>query len=63
MSLPNVWHLRTVAEASAKPCFICYKASPSVLITPDNKVDKHRSYLHQRDLIEFRTTSIYVEGI
>ncbi|MCJ1412546.1 hypothetical protein MMC19_006641 [Ptychographa xylographoides] len=37
MSLSNVWHLRTVAEASSKPCYICYKPSTSVLITPDNK--------------------------
>jgi hypothetical protein len=37
MALPNVWHLRRVAEASAKACWICYKPSSSVLITPDNK--------------------------
>ncbi|KAM0803223.1 VPS4-associated protein 1 [Usnea florida] len=37
MSLVNVWHLRRVAEASAKPCDICYKPTTSVLITPDNK--------------------------
>ncbi|KAI4157782.1 MAG: hypothetical protein LQ342_008004 [Letrouitia transgressa] len=35
--LVNVWHLRKVAEASAKPCDICYKPSASVLITPDRK--------------------------
>ena len=38
MALVNVWHLRKVAEASAKPCDICYKPTTSVLITPDNKV-------------------------
>lgn len=38
MSLPNVWHLRRVADSSAKACYICYKPSTSVLITPDNKV-------------------------
>lgn len=38
MALVNVWHLRKVAEASAKPCDICYKSTTSVLITPDNKV-------------------------
>jgi hypothetical protein len=38
MSLTNVWHLRRVADTAAKACFICYKPSTSVLITPDNKV-------------------------
>lgn len=38
MSLPNVWHLRRVADTAAKACFVCYKPSASVLITPDNKV-------------------------
>lgn len=38
MALVNVWHLRRVADASAKPCDICYKPTTSVLITPDNKV-------------------------
>ncbi|KAF2461423.1 AAA-ATPase Vps4-associated protein 1-domain-containing protein [Lineolata rhizophorae] len=37
MALPNVWHHRRVAENSAKACWICYKPSSSVLITPDNK--------------------------
>lgn len=36
-ALVNVWHLRKVAETSAKPCDICYKPTTSVLITPDNK--------------------------
>ncbi|KAL8785338.1 MAG: hypothetical protein Q9213_003403 [Squamulea squamosa] len=35
--LQNIWHLRKVAEASAKPCHICYKSTTSVLITPDQK--------------------------
>ncbi|KAI4137023.1 MAG: hypothetical protein L6R39_007510 [Caloplaca ligustica] len=35
--LQNVWHLRRVAEASAKPCDICFKPATSVLITPDQK--------------------------
>ncbi|KAI4172236.1 MAG: hypothetical protein LQ343_003671 [Gyalolechia ehrenbergii] len=35
--LQNIWHLRKVAEASAKPCDICYKPTTSVLITPDQK--------------------------
>ncbi|TGZ83984.1 DUF1742-domain-containing protein [Ascodesmis nigricans] len=38
MSLPfqNNYIHRRVAPASAKPCFICYRSSTSVLITPDN---------------------------
>jgi AAA-ATPase Vps4-associated protein 1 len=36
--LPNTWHLRRVADKNAKACWICYKASSSVLITPDSKV-------------------------
>ncbi|KAL8701148.1 MAG: hypothetical protein Q9201_005064 [Fulgogasparrea decipioides] len=35
--LQNTWHLRRVAEATAKPCDICYKPTTSVLITPDQK--------------------------
>ena len=42
MALANVWHLRKVAEASAKPCDICYKPTTGVLITPDNKVGESR---------------------
>lgn len=37
MSTPNVYHLRRVAPASAKPCFICYKSTASCLITPDSR--------------------------
>ncbi|KAJ5569915.1 uncharacterized protein N7459_009345 [Penicillium hispanicum] len=37
MSLTNVYHLRRVADTSAKACLVCYKPSTSVLITPDNK--------------------------
>ncbi|KAF3399895.1 hypothetical protein F1880_008322 [Penicillium rolfsii] len=37
MSLTNVYHLRRVADTSAKACLICYKPSTSVMITPDNK--------------------------
>ncbi|MCJ1292689.1 hypothetical protein MMC34_004242 [Xylographa carneopallida] len=37
MALSNIWHLRTVAESSSKPCYVCYKPTLSVLITPDNK--------------------------
>ncbi|CAG7991800.1 unnamed protein product [Penicillium salamii] len=38
MSLANVYHVRRVAETSAKACMICYKPSTTVMITPDNKV-------------------------
>ncbi|KAL1994400.1 hypothetical protein VTN49DRAFT_3069 [Thermomyces lanuginosus] len=37
MSFPNVYHHRRVADTASKACFICYKPSSSVLITPDNK--------------------------
>ncbi|KAI9696977.1 MAG: hypothetical protein M1836_004938 [Candelina mexicana] len=37
MSIPNIWHLRRVAETASKACYICYKPSSSVLITPDSK--------------------------
>ncbi|KAF1960203.1 DUF1742-domain-containing protein [Byssothecium circinans] len=37
MSLQNVWHHRKVAETSRKACWICYKPTASVFITPDNK--------------------------
>ncbi|ERF76040.1 hypothetical protein EPUS_01373 [Endocarpon pusillum Z07020] len=34
---PNTWHLRTVAENSSKACYVCYKPTTRVLITPNNK--------------------------
>ncbi|KAK3077697.1 hypothetical protein LTS18_009543 [Coniosporium uncinatum] len=37
MALPNTWHHRKVGDGSAKACWICYKPSTSVMITPDNK--------------------------
>ncbi|KAI9815033.1 MAG: hypothetical protein M1827_002876 [Pycnora praestabilis] len=37
MSIPNVWHLRRVAETSSKACDICYKPTTTVLITPDKR--------------------------
>ncbi|OAL48795.1 DUF1742-domain-containing protein [Pyrenochaeta sp. DS3sAY3a] len=37
MSLENTWHLRRVADNASKACWICYKPSTSVLITPNNK--------------------------
>jgi len=36
-SLPNIYHHRHVVAGSSKPCFICYKPTTSVLITPDNR--------------------------
>lgn len=35
--MENVWHLRRVAENASKACWICYKPTTSVLITPNNK--------------------------
>lgn len=35
MASKNLYHRRMVAEASAKACWICYKPSSTVLITPD----------------------------
>ncbi|KAK4940103.1 hypothetical protein LTR10_019732 [Elasticomyces elasticus] len=37
LPFPNTYHLRTVAEASSKACYVCLKPSVKVLITPDNK--------------------------
>lgn len=39
-AFPNEYTLRTVAEASSKPCVICHRPSTRVLITTDNKVGK-----------------------
>ncbi|KAL2223387.1 VPS4-associated protein 1 [Thermoascus aurantiacus ATCC 26904] len=49
MSLPNVWHLRRVADTSAKACFVCYKPSTSVLITPDNRDFFYICPIHLKD--------------
>jgi hypothetical protein len=35
--MENLWHLRKVAENASKACWICYKPTTSVLITPNNK--------------------------
>ncbi|GAB7348071.1 hypothetical protein MBLNU459_g6102t1 [Dothideomycetes sp. NU459] len=35
--MENIWHHRKVADTAARACFICYKPSSSVLITPDSK--------------------------
>jgi phage-related minor tail protein len=36
--MENTWHLRRVADNASKACWICYKPTTSVLITPNNKV-------------------------
>lgn len=36
--MENTWHLRRVADNASKACWVCYKPSTSVLITPNNKV-------------------------
>lgn len=38
MSLQNVWHSRKVADNASKSCWVCFKPTTTVLITPDNKV-------------------------
>ncbi|KAJ8099276.1 VPS4-associated protein 1 [Lipomyces tetrasporus] len=35
----NVYHLRRVAETSQRPCIICYKPTPVVLVSEDGKND------------------------
>ncbi|KAK3113079.1 hypothetical protein LTR53_009978 [Teratosphaeriaceae sp. CCFEE 6253] len=35
MASKNLYHRRLVAESAAKSCWICYKPSSTVLITPD----------------------------
>ncbi|CAZ81021.1 unnamed protein product [Tuber melanosporum] len=45
----NTYHLRKVADASSKPCTICYKHTPQVLITPDQKDFFYVCLSHTRD--------------
>ncbi|KAI9042541.1 AAA-ATPase Vps4-associated 1 family protein [Aspergillus affinis] len=49
MSLPNIWHLRRVADTAARACSICHKPSSSVLITPDNKDFFYVCPVHLKD--------------
>ncbi|MCJ1428409.1 hypothetical protein MMC29_006319 [Sticta canariensis] len=49
MALANIWHLRKVAEVSAKPCDICYKPTTSVLITPDKQDYFYVCQTHVKD--------------
>jgi len=36
MASKNIYHRRLVADSGAKACWICYKPSSTVLITPEN---------------------------
>ncbi|EFQ98751.1 hypothetical protein MGYG_01769 [Nannizzia gypsea CBS 118893] len=47
--LQNRWHLRRVADTSAKSCLICYKPSTSVLVTPDSKDFFYICPIHLKD--------------
>jgi len=49
MSFPNIWHHRRVADASAKPCDVCYKPSSSVLLNPHNKDFFYICPIHLKD--------------
>ncbi|KAI9828550.1 MAG: hypothetical protein M1819_006542 [Sarea resinae] len=49
MALPNIWHSRRVADTSAKSCYICYKPTTGVLITPDNKDFFYVCHGHLKD--------------
>jgi len=52
--LPNIWYHRRVADSAAKSCWICYKPSTSVLITPDNKVSSGSSLLRAAPYIIYQ---------
>lgn len=63
MALENTWHLRRVADNASKACWICYKPTTNVLITPNNKVGVKSHY--RRDSIEMtiRISSTHVPVI
>ncbi|PLN78879.1 VPS4-associated protein 1 [Aspergillus taichungensis] len=61
MSLPNIYHLRRVADTAAKACSICYKPSSCVLITPDNKDYFYVCATHLKDR-HFCTPIVDTEG-
>ncbi|KAL4809042.1 VPS4-associated protein 1 [Aspergillus unguis] len=48
-TLPNIWHLRRVADTAARACLICHKPSSSVLITPNNKDFFYVCQVHLKD--------------
>ncbi|BCS29033.1 AAA-ATPase Vps4-associated 1 family protein [Aspergillus puulaauensis] len=47
--LPNIWHLRRVADTAARACLICHKPSSSVLITPNSKDYFYICPVHLKD--------------
>jgi hypothetical protein len=72
MSLKNTWHHRKVADSASKSCWICFKPSTSVLITPDNKVRLYQSLPSRKLKFSFglnqplahdRTSSIFAQAI
>jgi hypothetical protein len=60
--MENTWHLRRVADSASKACWICYKPSTSVLITPNNKVHGVQEARRSAILILIRTSSISVSA-
>ncbi|KAL6234180.1 VPS4-associated protein 1 [Aspergillus navahoensis] len=48
-TLPNIWHLRRVADTAARACLVCHKPSSSVLITPNNKDYFYVCLVHLKD--------------
>src|ERR1700760_2304213 len=49
MTSKNLYHRRLVAESGAKACWICYKPSSTVLITPDQNDWFHVCPGHLKD--------------
>lgn len=50
MGSKNLYHRRLVAESGAKACWICYKPSSTVLVTPDQDDWFHVCPGHLKDL-------------
>ncbi|CAG8891090.1 unnamed protein product [Penicillium egyptiacum] len=61
MSFTNVYHVRRVADTSAKACLVCYKPSASVMITPDNKDFFYVCPAHLQDK-HFCSPIVHTEG-
>jgi hypothetical protein len=49
-SFPNVYTHRKVADTASKTCEICFKPSTSVLVTPENKVQRRYTELVRLDV-------------
>lgn len=49
MTTKNLYHRRLVDQASARACWICYKPSPVVLITPESDDWFHICASHLQD--------------